>query len=139
MTRLLVVALLAAGCADQTAVPKTATELRIPFPEGWVAAGSSERLQAGPRGRAVVSFEAKPDAAPTLDVLLAAAAAQKATSVQGFDAPGFVAARYALDTQEAFVGVKTAGARTVWCASLHGATDAEVTEALNACRDLALR
>ncbi len=133
------VSVLVAGCAEKAQPPKTSTELRVPLPDGWVASGSSERLLAGPPGRPVVSFEPKLEPLPALDALLAAAGAQKASSIQGIQAPGFVGARYSLDSQEAFIGVKQVGARSVWCASLNGATEAEVVDALNACRETSPR
>ena len=86
-----------------------------------------------------VSFEPKLEPLPALDALVAAAAAQKASAIQGVQAPGFVAAQYLLEAQDAFIGVKWVGARSVWCASLHGASDAEVGQGLGACRDTSLR
>jgi hypothetical protein len=138
MTRLVFV-LLGAGCADRNPATQPATELRVPLPDGWVATGSAERLVAGPKGREVVSFESKLDGLPQIADFERAAQSQNATSVQPFEGRGFVGARYGLDGQQAFVAVKAAGARTVWCASLRGATEAEVALAAAVCESIELR
>ena len=137
MKRLLLVLLV--GCQAKAPPPKAVTELRVPLPEGWVASGSNDRLLAGPRGRSLVSFESKPMALPGIDALVSAVEAQKATSIERIEGPRFVAARYTLEAHDAFVGVKSVGARTVWCASLPAATDAELSTSLGVCRDIELR
>lgn len=134
MKRLLLV--LAVGCQTKAPPPKAVTELRVPLPDGWTASGSNDRLLAGPKGRSVVSFESKTAELPPVAALVAAVEAQKATGIERIEGPQFVAARYTLDAREAFVGVKTVGARTVWCASLPAATDEEVTACLGLCRDI---
>lgn len=129
--------MLAVGCSEK-APTKPATELRVPLPEGWVANGSNERLLAGPRGRSVVSLEPKTQPMPIVDALAAAVMAQKATLGERVSGSQFVALRYVLDPgqQPAFVGVKTVGERTVWCASMHGATRDDVDDGLAVCREL---
>jgi hypothetical protein len=132
---------LVVGCSNKVSPPpaKSGTELRVPLPEGWVATGSNDRLLAGPKGRMLVSFESKTTAAPTIEALLAALEGQKATSVQTVEGSELVAARYALEGREAFVGIKTIGDRTVWCASLPGASEAEVLSSVWVCKDIELR
>ncbi len=129
-------AVVALGACREKPAAKAPHELRVPLPDGWVATGSNERLFAGPRGTTVVSFESKLDELPDADALVAAVNAQKVTGVQTVVAPGFVGARYAVEGQDAFVGVKQVGARTVWCASLQGASDAEVATGFTVCRDI---
>lgn len=104
-----------------------------------MATGSNDRLLAGPKGRMLVSFESKTTSSPTIEALLSALEAQKATSIQTVEGTDLVAARYSLDTREAFVGIKTIGDRTVWCASLPGATEAEVLSSVWVCKDIELR
>lgn len=131
-----VLAAIMAGCEDKGT---SASALRVPLPEGWVATGSNQRLLAGPRGSPVISLESKLEVLPLTTQLVEAVEAQNARVIQPLEGQGFVGVRYLLETQEAFVSVKKVGARTVWCASLHGANEVEVVASIAMCRDIESR
>jgi hypothetical protein len=136
----LLAVLAGAGCAEKAPPTKGATELRVPLPEGWVATGSNDTLLAGPRGRPVVSLESKAQPLPTAAQLLTALEAQKVVAQGPAEKPQFVGVRYTLDGgSDAFIGVKTVGTRTVWCATLAAATEAEVGASEQLCSTIELR
>lgn len=133
-------ALLVASCAEKVP-PQPVTELRVSLPDGWVAGGSNERLLAGPRGRKVISLESKADALPTIGALVGALTGQNLHVGEKISGSAFIAVRYATDPNEqpAFLGVKSVGSRTVWCASLHGSSALEVADALTVCSGVELK
>ena len=124
------------GCPDRA--PKGA-ELRVPLPDGWVATGSTERLVANPRGRGVVTFESKSEVLPALRGLVTTLEAQGSTDLEPTEEGEFRGVRYTVEREPAFVAVKTVGARTIWCASMLGASTAEVSASFETCHAIELR
>ncbi len=137
------VLLLLAGCADKPAPAAEAPAgLRVPLPDGWRATAVGGDLTAGPPGRAVLKLEKKEGALPAADALVAAVQAQGAALQARASTRAFVGVRYTVGldgdagVREAFLGVKRAGPRTIWCSTTAAAKADEVEAARAVCEGL---
>jgi hypothetical protein len=132
-------ALLLGGC--HTSSPSTeGSSLRVPMPEGWKAAAHPGGLHVGPPGRVVLHLETNTNPLPELEALLRALEAEHVEIRERLSLESFVGARYLISkrgaAQEAFLGVRRAGPRTVWCSTTPSARVEEVDEAVTICRSL---
>lgn len=133
---------LAPGCECSKAPEPASSHLRVPKPDGWTYGSEpSSVLQVGPPGRPVVQLERESRPLPGLDALVAAVTAEGVEVIEKESNEGFVGVRYSIAArgarQEAFLGVRQAGALTVWCATLAGARGDEVEQAMAICRSVA--
>lgn len=130
------------ACDGATTKPTSPerSSLRVPLPDGWRAAAVSGGLQVGPQGRVVMQLESTtrplPDAADFLEAL----AAEGVEILQKESVDTFVGARYFVggegSRRDAFVGVRRAGPRTIWCSTTASAKSEEVEAAMTVCRSL---
>jgi hypothetical protein len=127
-----------AGCSDPARPPEA--RLRVALPDGWRAAQLSNGLQVGPSGRVVLQLETTQRPFPSAEAFLAAVEREgvKVTEKEFVDT--FLGVRYSVrsdaEAREAFLGVRQAGPRTVWCSTTGSARSDEVEAAMTVCRSL---
>lgn len=137
-------AALLCGCPSDK--PAARFGLRVPLPDGWVATPRGAALEAGPGGKAAVTFESRTSALPPVEELLAALATEGVQVQEKAADESFVGARYQLGLDggvdagqpEGFVAVKKVGERTVWCASAAQASAEQVRAGFAVCRSVGL-
>lgn len=133
---------LAPACECSKPAEPASSHLRVPKPDGWTySTEPSGVLQVGPPGRPVVQLEKETRPLPGLDALVAAVTAEGVEVLEKESNNTFVGVRYSITAkgarQEAFLGVRQAGALTIWCSTLAGARADEVEQAMTICRSVA--
>jgi hypothetical protein len=126
----------ATGCPDRAAPEDARPSLRVRLPDAWKATPSPGGLHVGPPGRVVLQLETNTRAFPSGEELVAAVVREKVEKTQKLESPTFVGVRYRLTDEglEGFLGARRAGPRTVWCASMKGASTDELDAAVEVCR-----
>jgi hypothetical protein len=134
------------GCEKPAApnVPPPAppsAQLRVPLPDGWRGTASTDGLSVGPEGRTVLQLERTSRPFPSLEALTGAIDAEGVELLQKESTESFVGVKYLINADgvkaEGFLGVRQAGAHTIWCSTTGGARGDEVEQAMTVCRDVA--
>jgi len=141
MNWLVVAALVLAGCESTRSVsPVEPLSLRVPLPDGWRAVSVSGGLQVGPQGRVVLQMENTARPLPSPAAFIAALNAEGVEILEKESADSFVGVRYSVSSEgvrrDAFLGVRQAGPRTIWCSTTAIAKSEEVEAAMTVCRSL---
>ncbi len=142
MRRVACLALLALGCPEKVApVASGRAGLRVPLPDGWVAAPVGDRLEAGPPGRPALLLETKDLSIPTAEALAGLVQAEKVRITEKESTGSFVLVRYVFGADggvgsPAFLAAKQLGGKAVFCSSAPGAKAEDVAIALATCRDV---
>lgn len=145
MRRAVLLAVLACGGCDcdgpasKPGAPERSS-LRVPLPDGWRAAAVSGGLQVGPQGRVVLQLESTTRPLPDPVAFFEALQGEGVEVTQKESVDTFIGARYLVGAEgsrrDAFVGVRQAGPRTIWCSTTASAKSEEVEAAMTVCRSL---
>lgn len=133
-------AVLALGGCESSPKTTAPERLRVPMPDGWKATAVQGGLEVGPEGRVVLLLESTTRPLPEGEAFFGALAGENVEVTQKESVDTFVGARYLVGSEgsrrEAFLGVRQAGPRTIWCSSSASAKSEEVEAAMTVCRSL---
>lgn len=133
-------AVLALGGCESSVKTPAPERLRVPLPDGWKATAVPSGLEIGPEGRVVLLLENTTRPLPDAAAFLEALAGENVEVTQKESVETFVGARYLVGSEgnrrDAFLGVRRAGPRTIWCSSSASAKSEEVEAAMTVCRSL---